>query len=145
MLKLRGAERSYQISSILPIKCHDHHFLMSGVVTNSWISHKLIFHVVIPHEFQCGRKMMKHWWLLIHLSIPNECHEIQEFGSFFRPRTRILKVSRESSAPVKCHSQYHRSMHVGNFKKKSTSVINPTHFPLLINSNETISRQSMHI
>ena len=48
----------YQISSILPIKCYYHQFFMPGVVTNSWISHKLIFHVAIPHEFQCRRK----WW-----------------------------------------------------------------------------------
>ena len=57
-------------------------FFNVGGRYNSWISHKLIFHVVIPHEFQYRRKMMKNCWLLIHLSIPNECHEIQKFGSF---------------------------------------------------------------
>ena len=71
----RGRVSRYQISSILPIKCYYHHFFMPGVVTNSWISHKLIFHVVIPHEFQCRRKMMENWRPLMYLSIPNENQE----------------------------------------------------------------------
>ena len=52
-----------------------------GVVTNSKISEKLVFHVVvvIPHEFQSRDKIMQNWWFLMYLSIPGLV-EISKFG-----------------------------------------------------------------
>ena len=38
----------------------------------------------------------------MYLSIPNECHENQEFGYAYG----IPKVSHESTPAVKCRSQY---------------------------------------
>ena len=58
-------------SSIYPLSVMTNNFFMTGVVTNSQISEKLVFHVVVPHEFQSRGKIMKNWWFLMYLSIPD--------------------------------------------------------------------------
>ena len=89
----------YQIEQFDPFSVSPIIFYAGGryKLLNQW---KWVFHVVIPHEFQSRGKIMKNWWFLMYLSIPDTWVNWVNFWVFFSGSRSWI------GAPIKFISQY---------------------------------------
>ena len=68
---------------------------------------------MISHEFQCRRKIMKNWWFLMYLSIPNRNTRFRvfsrtEFSKFLQIQWNPLSLlSVTPSSPVQWYDYKH--------------------------------------